>query len=163
MKSVEQTNIKKICNFYVSDIHLSVMLLPYINNEINEDVEVTTIFEKLEKENFEKILDKINVKNREKILNDNWFNNKITKEKINDILNNKIKSNKKNTIIIGGDKDFILKVNKQINEHLGNNIQSFNMKIIDCYNVEEVGNEMKSIVKDYDGILNTSSQVLNCG
>ena len=83
MKYVGQHNIKRLCNFYVSDLHLSVMLLPYINKQINEDVEITTIFEKLEKENFEAVLDKLNVKNKEKILNINWFNvNKYTYEKI---------------------------------------------------------------------------------
>ena len=162
MKSVEQTNIKKLCNFYVSDIHLSVMLLPYINKEIDEDVEVTTIFEKLKKENFEKILDKLNVKNKQKILNINWFNNKVTEEKIEEILNNKINKNKKNTIIIGGDKKIISIVNKKIEDYLENN-KTCNIKIIDCYNVEEVSSEMKSIVKDYDGILNTTSQIVNCG
>ena len=65
MKSVEQQKIKKLCNFYVSEVHLSVMLLPYINNEINEDVEVTTVFEKLERKDFEKILDKLNIENKE--------------------------------------------------------------------------------------------------
>ena len=45
MEYVAQQNIKKLCNFYVSDLHLSVMLLPYLNKQINEDVEITTIFE----------------------------------------------------------------------------------------------------------------------
>ena len=49
MEYVGHQNIKKLCNFYVSDLHLSVMLLPYLSKQINEDVEITTIFEKLEK------------------------------------------------------------------------------------------------------------------
>ena len=82
MKYVGQQNIKKLCNFYVSDLHLSVMLLPYISKQINEDVEITTIFEKLDKENIEAVLEKLNVKNKEEILNINWFNsNKDTYEK----------------------------------------------------------------------------------
>ena len=32
------------------------------------------------------------------------------------------------------------------------------IKIIDCYDIEEVGASMKSIVKKYDGILNTSGE-----
>ena len=66
MEYVEQQNIKKLCNFYVSDLHLSVMLLPYLNKQINEDVEITTIFEKLEKETIGTILDKLNVQKIEK-------------------------------------------------------------------------------------------------
>ena len=64
MKYVGERCMKKLCNFYVSDLHLSVMLLPYISKQVNEDVEITTIFEKLKKENIEKILDKLNVKNK---------------------------------------------------------------------------------------------------
>ena len=88
MEYVGQHSIKKLCNFYVSDIHLSVMLLPYISKQLNEDVEITTIFEKIEKSNIAAILDKLNVKNKEEILNINWFNNKDTYDKIENTINN---------------------------------------------------------------------------
>lgn len=159
MEYVGQQNIKKLCNFYVSDLHLSVMLLPYISKQINEDVEITTIFEKLEKQNIETVLDKLNVKNKEKILNINWFNSdKDTYEKIENTIEKSIKDNKKMTIIIGGNKKYILDTNKNIINYLKNNNNS-NIKIINCYNIEEIGNDMKSIVKEYDGILNTSGEI----
>ena len=132
MEYVGQPNIKKLCNFYVSDLHLSVMLLPYISKQINEDVEITTIFEKLEKQNIETILDKLNVKNKEKILNINWFNsNKDTYEKIKNTIDKSIKDNKRNTIIIGGNKKYILDTNKYIDGYL-KNINNSNIKIINC-------------------------------
>lgn len=161
MEYVGQQNIKKLCNFYVSDLHLSVMLLPYLNKQINEDVEITTIFEKLEKENIETVLDKLNVKNKEKILNINWFNsNKDTYEKIENTIDKNIKDNKKVTIIIGGNKNYILENNKNIINYLEEKNMNFeNVKIINCFDVEEVGTNMKSIVKQYDGILNTSGEV----
>lgn len=159
MEYVGQQNIKKLCNFYVSDLHLSVMLLPYISKQINEDVEITTIFEKLEKQNIETVLDKLNVKNKEKILNINWFNSdKDTYEKIENTIEKSIKDNKKMTIIIGGNKKYILDTNKNIINYLKNNNNS-DIKIINCYNIEEIGNDMKSIVKEYDGILNTSGEI----
>lgn len=159
MEYVGQPNIKKLCNFYVSDLHLSVMLLPYISKQINEDVEITTIFEKLEKQNIETILDKLNVKNKEKILNINWFNsNKDTYEKIKNTIDKSIKDNKRNTIIIGGNKKYILDTNKYIYKYL-KNINNSNIKIINCYNIEEIGNDMKSIIKEYDGILNTAGEL----
>lgn len=161
MEYVGQQNIKKLCNFYVSDVHLSVMLLPYLSKQINEDVEITTIFEKLEKENVETILDKLNVKNKEKILNINWFNsNKDTYEKIENTIDKNIKENKKVTIIIGGNRNYILENNKNIINYIEEkNMNLENIKIINCYNVEEIGTNMKSIVKEYDGILNTSGEV----
>lgn len=161
MECVEQRSIKKLCNFYVSDVHLSVMLLPYLSKQVNEDVEITTIFEKLDKQNVETILDKLNVKNKEKILNINWFNsNKDTYEKIENTIDKNINENKKITIIIGGNRNYILENNKNIINYLKEkNSNLENVKIINCYNVEEVGTNMKLIVKEYDGILNTSGEV----
>ena len=160
MEYVGHQNIKKLCNFYVSDLHLSVMLLPYLSKQINEDVEITTIFEQLEKENIEAVLEKLNVKNKEEILNINWFNsNKDTYEKIENTIDKSINSNKKTTIIIGGNKNYISKNNETIMKYLNSKKNISNIKIIDCYNVEEVGMDMKSIVKKYDGLLNTSGEI----
>lgn len=161
MESVEQLNIKKLCNFYVSDLHLSVMLLPYINNEINEDVEVTTIFESSERENIESVIEKLNVKNKDKILNLNWYNTNNTNEKIENTMDENINNQKKNTIIIGGKKDYISKINKKIINYIEiNKIKKEDIKIIDCYNVNEVGNEIKQLVEKYDAVLNTMGETI---
>ena len=160
MEYVGQRNIKKLCNFYVSDLHLSVMLLPYLSKQINEDVEITTIFEKVEKQNIEEILDKLNVKNKEKILDINWLNsNKNTDEEIKKILEENINKGKNNIIIIGGNKKYIFQNNQNIIKMLNKKEINKDIKIIDCYNVEEVGLDMKNIVKKYDGILNTSGEI----
>ena len=160
MEYVGQQNIKKLCNFYVSDLHLSVMLLPYLSRQINEDVEITTIFEKIEKQNIETVLDKLNIKNKDKILNINWLNStKNTNEEIEKSIKKEIDKEKDNIIIIGGNKKYILENNQNIRRILKKNNKNSNVKIIDCYNVEEVGYDMKNIVKNYDGILNTSGEV----
>ena len=158
MGYVGQSNIKKLCNFYVSDLHLSVMLLPYMSKQIDEDVEITTIFEKIEKKNIETILDKLNIKNKDEILKINWLNsNTDSYEKIKRVIKNGINNNKKLTIIIGGNKKYILDNNKNIIDLCKKN--NSNVKIIDCYNVEETGNEMRDIVKQYDGVLNTLGEI----
>ncbi len=160
MEYVGQRNIKKLCNFYVSDLHLSVMLLPYISKQINEDVEITTIFEKNEKQNIEVVLDKLNIKNKEKILDINWLNSKnYTSEEINHIIEETINKEKNNIIIIGGNTKYINDTNNSIINMLDTNENDFNLKIIDCYNVEEVGNDMRNIVKKYDGVLNTAGEI----
>ena len=38
-------NKKRLCCFYVNDIHLITMLLPYINERINESTEIITVLE----------------------------------------------------------------------------------------------------------------------
>lgn len=159
MEYVGQLNIKRLCNFYVSDLHLSVMLLPYISKQIDEDVEITTIFEKIDKADIEKILDKLNIKNKNEVLNINWFNS--SKDSDNDIIKNvenSIKNNRKINIIIGGSKDYILENNKKIKECFKDIHSNADIKIIDCYDVEEVEKEMKDIVKNYEVILNTSGE-----
>ena len=116
--------------------------------------------EALDKENIEAVLEKLNVKNKEEILNINWFNsNKDTYEKIENTIDKSIKNNKKTTIIIGGNKNYISENNETIMKYLNSKKNISNIKIIDCYNVEEVGMDMKSIVKKYDGLLNTSGEV----
>lgn len=160
MEYVGQQNIKKLCNFYVSDLHLSVMLLPYISKQINEDVEITTIFEKLEKNEFESILEKLNVKNKNEILNINWIeNNNNTYQKIENAVEKSIYNNKKVTIIIGGNSNYISDKNNEIIKLLNSVETAKDVKIINCYNIEETGIDMKEIVKHYDGILNTSGEI----
>ena len=68
MELVEKT-IEKICSFYVSDWHLVTMLLPYINKEINEKANIITILEKDIEQNIKTLIDKLNLKNKQKILN----------------------------------------------------------------------------------------------
>ena len=157
MGYVGQQNIKRLCNFYVSDLHLSVMLLPYLSKQVNEDVEITTIFEKTEKEAIEEVLEKLNVKNKNEIMEINWFE-KNTNEDVKNTIEKDLENNKKITIIIGGNKKFVLDNNEKIMSYLNEMETNSEIKIINCYNIEEIANEMKSIVKEYDGILNTSGE-----
>ena len=64
------SNIKKVCGFYVSSIHLITMILPFIRNKLEEPIKIETFFEYNLKENVNKILEKIIIKDeeREKIL-----------------------------------------------------------------------------------------------
>ena len=48
-----EINIKKICSFYVSDWHLTAMLLPYITNKLQKNERINTILNKDIKEKME--------------------------------------------------------------------------------------------------------------
>ena len=76
-----------------------------------------------------------------------------------DAIKKSIKDNKKVTIIVGGDKNYISKNNSNIMKILNENNKKENVKIINCYNIEETGLNMKEIVKSYDGILNTAGEI----
>lgn len=180
MEYVGQLNIKKMCNFYVSDLHLSVVLLPYLSKQIDEDVEITTIFEKNEKKNIELVLDKLNAKNKKEIMNINWFNSSDNNcSDIEKTIDSGIKNNKNISIIIGGSKEYIMQNNEKIYTHLKqicinntvHNLKEYskntmeeknnqlNVKIINCFDVEDVKDEMNDIVKQYDAVLNTSGEL----
>ena len=58
-------NITKYCSFYVSDVHLVTMLLPYINEKIKEKKEFITIFEKDISESAKKVIGSITLKKKD--------------------------------------------------------------------------------------------------
>ena len=112
-------NIKKICNFYVSDWHLAVMLLPYINKEINKGTKITTVFQNNMRNNIETLVRKLNLKNEKEILQIDW------NTKNNSILERYVKENlsggEENLFIINGDKEYVEKSNEKVIEYIGKN------------------------------------------
>lgn len=156
MECVEYKDIKTICSFYVSDVHLSVMLIPYISKQLNEDVEVTTIFENLDKQKIEEILNKTNVKDKRKILRIDWGKRYSLKLKK---LNKVIDSDKDVVVIIGGSKKFINKYNEKVFKIILNKeYKHQNIKIINCFDVNELQYNVKNIAEKYEKILNTAGE-----
>lgn len=150
-------NIKKICNFYVSDWHLAVMLLPYINKEINKGTKITTVFQNNMKNNIETLVRKLNLKNEKEILQIDW------NTKNNSILESYVKENlsggEENLFIINGDKEYVEKSNEKVIEYIGKNKTKKNfIKIVDCYEVEQNEEKMYNIIKMHDCVLNTSGE-----
>lgn len=154
-----ENDIKKLCCLYVSDWHLSVMLLPYINKQINEDVEITTIFKNDLEKNMKLLVEKLNLKNSEKILNlDYGKKEKIDYIEIDNILN-KIINKKEIIIVVNGEKEEIEQINIYIEEYLNkNDIQNKNIKIINCYEVADIRSSMDDIILKYETILNTTGE-----
>ena len=70
-------NIEKTCNFYMSDWHFTVMVLPYINSEINQNTQIINIFEKDISQKVKTLVDKLNLKNKNEILKINWKSTNI--------------------------------------------------------------------------------------
>lgn len=154
-------NIKKVCSFCVSDLHLITMLLPYLNKKINDDEKVITILEKDLEEQTELVLSRLTLKEEEKLnlRNINW-NRKIIynlgkiEEELYKICNNNCKVN----IIINGSKEYIEAVNKEINEIFNNEKFKNKIKIINCYDITKLDEDIKEILKSHDTILNTSGE-----
>lgn len=151
--SVQENNLTKLCSFYVSDWHLTTMLLPYINQKINEQAKIATILEKDMEQNVITLVKKLNLKNEEKILNLNWKK----KIEIKDIFLN-LESNEEMVIIINGQKNYIERQNIKLLRYMQKNKINGNIKIINCYEITEFNGSIQNILDHHDKILNTSGE-----
>ena len=125
---VKDKKIEKVYSSYVSEYHLEMILVPFINSKIEENETLNTLLSKLN----------LKEENKEKILRLGW--NK--KE-------NNIES--KDNVIIIGNKDYIENSNRR---RMQKNIED--LTIVDCYKFEDICNNMSEVADKYDFNLNTN-------
>ena len=137
---LEEKKVKNICNFYVSEYHLEIMLLPYISKKIDNEENITIITEIDLESTLNVVIERINLDKdkKEKIKKIGW-----NIQNIGNIIPN-------TNVILIGSKKFI---NEKVFELKERQVE--NLEIIACYNYNEVKNDMKEIVSKYDGMLNT--------
>ena len=140
--------IQKLCCFYASDWHLTVMLLPYISKKINEDSSIYMKCENDIKQKLEILLNKLSVKNEKMIMSMSW-NNTVNEDETD--------SSKEKIYIISGSEEFIENKNQEIEEYYQNKDE--NIKIINFYEVNE-NCRLKDIIEEngYTKILNTKGE-----
>lgn len=164
-----KNNIERLCSFYVSDWHLVTMLLPYINKQINEKANIITMLQNNIEENVKILVSKLNLKNKDEILNLDWTEKKITKySDIKEIMKKLKKENIENIIFVNGNKDYVDIINKNINKYLENlekhvsskevKQEKLNIKIINCFEVGDFNLNLQEILKNHDKVLNTSGE-----
>ena len=144
----EITN-EKICAFFVSDYHFEMMSLPYINRCIEDNKKIIILTENNLKETVKDVIERMNLKDerKEQFLNIDWNKNDFKKLK-----NIKYSSNDNENdvvVIIKGKEKYVENMNKKIDKN-------GNIKIIDCYDYEEVEDKINDIIITYDKVLKTS-------
>ncbi len=155
-------NNLKICSFYVSDWHLTAMLLPYIEDAINRGEHLDTILEKNISYNMKEILTRVKIsdKTKEDIVKIGWESKKLIKyNEIKKFMEKAIKNSNNITIFVEGSKERIECVNIGINKWLKraeNKITNKEIKIVNCYEVTEFNEGLQEILDKHDKILNTS-------
>ena len=149
----QEKRVTKLCSFYVSDWHLVTMLLPYINQKINKQAKIATILEKDIKENVVTLVEKLNLKNKEKILSLNWNKQEELTSKISEL-----QKNQELIVFVNGSKEFIEKYNKKLIKYFEKNLIRNEIKIINCYEVIEFNGNITEILDGHDKILNTSGE-----
>ena len=131
---VQNKKLEKTCCFYISEFHLEMILVPYINEKIEENITILTEINL--KNTIEILISKMNLKpeNKEKILKLGWNGE------------NKVKEN--SNIIVIGSRQFIEKTNSKIK-----NINT--ISVLDCYDFEKEKDNINDIAYGYKNMLNT--------
>ena len=137
-------NKKRLCCFYVNDIHFITMLLPYINERINENTEVITILETDMSRSADKVIAGIQGKKSDKLLKIDWG-----RKKLNYLYECDIKNK---LIIINGRDNFI----REANEILDNKTEE--CTILDCYEILQGSEDLQRILESHDKVVNTSGE-----
>lgn len=135
---------KKLCCFYVNDIHLITMLLPYINERINENTKVITILEEDMSKSAQKVIKGIQGKKSENLLKIDWRN-----KSLNYLLESELKDN---LILISGSDKFM----KEANQIIANKKED--CTILDCYEMMQGSSKLQEILDAHDKVVNTSGE-----
>lgn len=155
--------IKRVCGFNVSSIHFSVMILPYINKELEDKKEIITILEGNLEKNIQEILSKISLNNeaKEKINSINWKVTDIEKTNIEKLLKQKITEEKKLSFIVYGSEEYINYANAKIEKVLKKYEKLLNnqeIKITNSYTVNDFKENIREILNRHEAMFNTSGE-----
>lgn len=153
--------IKKVCGFNISSIHFSMMILPYIKKELEAKKDVITILEANLEKNINQILSKLTItdEEKEKILNINWKKTDIKESRIQKYIREKIADNDNLDIIVYGSEQYIKCAGQVIDTVLEGNVKkNKNIKIIDCYSINDFNENIKEILGNHDTMFNTSGE-----
>lgn len=131
-----------ICGFYISEPHLTTILIPYIYKQLKDGKKIETFFE----EDLEDIFNSINLKNS---FNRAVFKDVDWKKLRQEELSKKFEE-EKDIIIVAGKSNFINHINRLVlNFHT-------NFTLVNCFNVKELNQNISGIIEDYGKVLYTS-------
>lgn len=149
-----QKTKEKICTFYASDYHFEMISLPYIDKNIEENKEVIVLTENDLEKTMKTLISKMNLQEekKNKILNIDWKNDDLNKFKR---INNNINKQKEMIIFIKGKENYIKNINENIEKWIE---KSENVKIVDCYDMEEISEKIDTIMGKYKKVLNTKGE-----
>lgn len=139
---VENVEAQRYCSLYVNDMHLIVMLIPYIERELEKKEKIITILGNDLENEIDTIVKKVNLgrEKKNKIKRINWKKNLLSKEQIGEI--------KGETILIKGSYEFIRSVNEVL--------KTEDNRVIDCYDIDTFEQNSRTILEQHNAILNTS-------
>ncbi len=147
----ENKREEKLCLFFASDYHFEMISLPYINESLKKNENVIVMTENNLDSSVDKVLSRINLNKEEKnrLTKIDWKNDDVNKFKEIKSAN---KEGKDTLIFVKGKENYINNMNKNIE----NWTNCSDVKIVNCYDINEIHDDVSSIAKKYDKILSTS-------
>ena len=149
-----QLTKEKTCAFYASDYHFEMISLPYIEKNLEDNKDIIVLTENSLEDTMRTLISNINLKEekKKKIININWKNDDLNKFKQ---IKEDIDKNKNMILFIKGNKNYINNINENIQKWV---TQRETVKIIDCYNIDEINNEMVDIIGKYQNVLSVRGE-----
>ena len=140
----ENKREEKLCLFFASDYHFEMISLPYINESLKENKNVIIMTENNLDNSVDKVLSNVNLTKEEKdrITKIDWKNDNLNKFKE---VKKASKDGKDTLIFVKGKENYI-----------ENWIDINEVKVVDCYDINEIKDDVSNIAKKYNGILSTS-------
>ena len=145
---------EKICLFFASDYHFEMISLPYINESLKENKNVIIMTENNLDSSVDKVLSRINLNKEEKnrLTKIDWKNDDLNKFKE---VKKASKDGKDTLIFVKGKENYIENMNRNIENWINNS----DVKVVDCYDINEIKEDASNIEKNYTKILSTSGVV----
>ncbi|MGN1297297.1 MAG: hypothetical protein ACI4VH_02550 [Clostridia bacterium] len=149
-----QETKEKTCAFYASDYHFEMISLPYIEKNLEENKEILILTENNLEDTIRNLISKMNLKEdkKENILKIDWKNNDLSKFKK---IKKDVEERKDVIIFIKGKENYIKNINENIEKWIKANS---NIKIIDCYDMDEISENLDEVMDQYKMILNTTGE-----
>ena len=153
----ENKREEKLCLFFASDYHFEMISLPYINESLKENKNVIIMTENNLDSSVDKVLSNVNLegymsiceKYADRITKIDWKNDNLNKFKE---VKKASKDGKDTLIFVKGKENYIENMNRNIENWIDIN----EVKVVDCYDINEIKDDVSNIAKKYNGILSTS-------
>ena len=145
---------EKICLFFASDYHFEMISLPYINESLKKNENVIIMTENNLDSSVDKVLSNVNLakEEKDKITKIDWKNDDLNKFKE---VKKASKDGKDTLIFVKGKENYIENMNRNIENWINNS----DVKVVDCYDINEIKEDASNIEKNYTKILSTSGVV----
>lgn len=145
---------EKTCVFFASDYHFEMITLPFIEENLRNNKKIIVLTENDLEDTIKNLISKVNLKEekKEKIFKIDWKNNDLKKFKE---IKKEVENKEDLIIFIKGKENYIKNVNENI-EKWTNKIDT--VKIIDCYDVEEIREHFADVVNNYENVLSTTGE-----